>query len=99
MAGEGYEGWANWETWNVYLWLSNDEGAYRMMMDFTQANRGRVTGDGAQEFVREMMPDGTPDFDDAEEYDAVDWSEIADNMNEDWWEDDDGDDDDNDDDD
>ena len=91
MSDNGYQGWANWETWNVYLWAGNDEGLYRMMMDFVTAMRGRVTAGGAEEFFKELMPDGTPDFDDAQEYDAVDWHEIADAMNEDWWEDDDGD--------
>lgn len=29
----GYNGHRSWNAWNVSLWLSNDEGAYRIAVD------------------------------------------------------------------
>lgn len=26
-------GWKNWETWNVALWIGNDEGLYSLAKD------------------------------------------------------------------
>jgi hypothetical protein len=82
MNDDTYEGWYNWETWNVMLWMNNEEPMYKAYIAFSDAVNQQVTPDGAEMFVRELMPDGTPDFDDAGEYDVVDWDEIADGMNE-----------------
>ena len=30
IADQGYNGWSNYETWNVALWMQNDEGLYNL---------------------------------------------------------------------
>jgi hypothetical protein len=34
MADKSYNGWKNRETWNVALWLNNEQGYYRMQQAF-----------------------------------------------------------------
>lgn len=33
-----YEGWKNYETWNVALWINNEYPLYKSALDFMQLN-------------------------------------------------------------
>lgn len=49
MTNNTYNGWANYETWNVALWLNNDENLYFAMLDAIR------NGARTYEDVREVM--------------------------------------------
>ena len=37
---EEYNGWTNYETWNVKLWIDNDQGLQEMVREFERCNQG-----------------------------------------------------------
>jgi len=82
-----YQGWTNWATWNVALWLGNDEPLYRMARS-QRERHGKFTAKSAEAFVRETMPLGTPDMRSSHHrgkhggLGVVDWKEIAESLNE-----------------
>ncbi len=51
-----YNGWANYETWNVALWIQNDEPLYRL----TRVN-SRHGYEGLVPVLQDYMGNRTPD--------------------------------------
>lgn len=70
-----YEGWANYQTWNVALWISNEESIYRIARAYSLRRFSNY-----EEFVTKILPsehgDVTPDrvswTDPTLDYDALD---------------------------
>jgi hypothetical protein len=61
-----YNGWANYDTWNVMLWLDNDEGLYKESLRYFQlirGNRQRPTYKGLIEWLSDggAITASTPD--------------------------------------
>ena len=69
MTTSTYNGWANYETWNVALWLQNDEGLYNIAKDY--ARYGYQT---LADVLMELLPFGTDD--------QVLWNDTALNIDE-----------------
>jgi hypothetical protein len=63
---EDYNGWKNYETWNVALYLDNDEGTYLAVKEYvrdTLNSTDDLTYDGLIQYLGiedESTPDGIP---------------------------------------
>ena len=66
-----YNGWTNWATWQINRWLGHNG----------KLAPGPFTANSAEDFVVGLLPNGTPDMDGPEGYDAVNWAEIAEAWN------------------
>jgi len=89
MSDNTYNGWSNWETWNVALWLDNDYDLYKhwqsrasfaAMQDWSDPKQAKTLA------IEELAADlalnceETPDFDDNDSLTDVNWEEIAESM-------------------
>ena len=71
-----YQGHANYETWNVELWVDNEQPLYLKKVRLFDRSTEPITAKNVQEFVDGYMAGCTPDVN-AADMDKVDWSEIA----------------------
>lgn len=59
-----YNGWPNRQTWNVMLWMDNDEPcyrAYREVVERYKAKGKRFTSAAAQRVCMDCLGETTPD--------------------------------------
>lgn len=78
-----YQGWTNYETWNVALWIDNDRGAYDMAWEWAADaweaaekpegyHHSLTRGDHARRIladqIQELVEDGNPLASDASMY-------------------------------
>jgi len=73
-----YNGWKNWETWQILLWATNEQSLYNETTRFVEFFSNKAGFDQkVRVFFRTMFPNGTPDMDSADEMLLVDWEEIT----------------------
>ena len=60
MGAQGYNGWKNRATWNISLWIQDDEGLYLAAVEFMRRYNGRRPYKAFIEYMG-MGYDKTPD--------------------------------------
>ena len=80
-----YNGWTNWATWNVALWVDNKEEYYFARVETAEMVK-KWTAEAVEDFVRTIFPEGTPDMADGvmmvDGLDAVNYEELTEHWNE-----------------
>jgi hypothetical protein len=61
MIREPYQGWTNYPTWAVSLWLNNDEPLYRQLQSLIRQSDGEAY-ELAQSLKNWVIDDLTPDL-------------------------------------
>jgi len=84
-----YNGWTNYETWAVALWIDNEEGSYLYSRELVAAAADahpEYPTSGAADALKEWQEEQRPDLGASvwadllgAAFDDVDWHEIAEN--------------------
>jgi len=86
MNNEKYNGWANYETWNVALWYNNDEAIYKKLSRFIRSvEPEEINDETAAEIVIGIFENfGLKKTSDGVELKskAINWFEIAEDLRE-----------------
>jgi len=67
-----YNGWKNHATWNVALWLMNDESLYNMVMSLDKEVTYRDFATNYLVYTSAGTPDGVAWLDESLDYEALD---------------------------
>lgn len=70
-----YNGWTNYDTWLVPLWVDNEFESYQARLAYLTADQS-WTAEHALEFTFSLFPTGTPDHEPGW-LNRVNWAEIA----------------------
>ena len=71
-----YNGWANRSTWNVNLWIGNDEKLYRMVLKMGETSTSQ--GDFADRLEGLLLTIWNGETPDGDSLAPVDWVDICD---------------------
>lgn len=77
MSDNTCNGWTNWSTWQINLWLDNEEPWYRAKQSFLRRYAGQMTEELVERFCEEQFGQkATPDMDPGD-WLEVNWEEIT----------------------
>ena len=85
---KGYNGWKNYETWLVALWIDNDQSTYSYARELRdQFKENEYSRYDLSHALKDWIEEDNPLMDNADLFtdllqsalDEVDWYEIADN--------------------
>lgn len=75
-----YEGWTNWETYNIHTWIMNYESFYDRMV--SERRKAKFTAESAKKLIQRVFPNGTPDMRSQKHLRKINYEELAEAFNE-----------------